>query len=174
MYDETSPTCLRWAVDVYGGRNHNIKAVSAGDIAGAPCGGGYYSVMFRGKSYLAHRVVFEIAHCVSLSPGQKIDHENGQIGDNRLSNLRLVSVAVNSRNCKKTRANTSGITGVSKYKSVAWIATWSELDGTQKTRSFSRKKYGDDAARELATKARADAIALLNASGAGYTERHGT
>ena len=34
-YDETSPSCLRWKVDRYGGKGYNIKKISQGDIAGS-------------------------------------------------------------------------------------------------------------------------------------------
>ena len=32
-YDETSPSCLRWIVDRFSGRNMSIKHISKGDVS---------------------------------------------------------------------------------------------------------------------------------------------
>lgn len=79
-----------------------------------------------------------------------------------------------ARNRRKTRANTSGVTGVS-FCSAAnlWRAEWRDLNSKVKTKSFSVKKYGSETAFLLACEARSIAIQSLNASGAGYSEKHG-
>lgn len=41
-----------------------------------------------------------------------IDHINGLKSDNRIVNLRNVSQSINTKNCKKSSNNTSGVNGV--------------------------------------------------------------
>ncbi len=52
-----------------------------------------------------------------------IDHINGDRGDNRISNLRVVTSTENNRNKAINKNNTSGVTGVTWSKSRRkWIA----------------------------------------------------
>jgi hypothetical protein len=67
-----------------------------------------YSTIQRQKMY-AHRVIWKMAF--GAEP-REIDHINGNPADNRLCNLREVSHAANGRNLKRSRANSSGVTGV--------------------------------------------------------------
>lgn len=61
------------------------------------------------KQLKAHRAIWALAH--GEWPEQ-IDHINSVRTDNRLINLRSVSVAQNNRNMRRRRDNTSGIAGV--------------------------------------------------------------
>jgi hypothetical protein len=45
-----------------------------------------------------------------------MDHVNGCRDDNRIENLRLASHLENAQNRKKSKANTSGFTGVTWHK----------------------------------------------------------
>lgn len=94
VYDESSPSCLRWAVDGY--RNSYRK----GDVAGATVSGknGYFQIVIRGKKYMTHRVVYFLLH--NKWP-DSVDHINGDRQCNLASNLRGVSKRVNSRNLTK-------------------------------------------------------------------------
>lgn len=117
-YDKASG-CLTWKV------RRSIR-VCAGDIAGGITFHGsskkpYVSVGIRGRVYKAHRLAFLLE--TGSFPNEDVDHINGNGLDNRWSNLRVVSKAENSRNMRRTKSNTSGVTGVQWLKSrERWIA----------------------------------------------------
>ena len=178
-YDETSPTCLRWAVEVYSGRWKNFKNVSVGDVAGGIGSGGYYQVRKERKLQLVHRVIWEIFNG-AIPEGMFIDHIDGNRVNNKISNLRVVKREGNARNSKKRKDNTSGLTGVvrivntlrSGNKVAYWRACWIDMSGNNKSKAFNISKYGEDVAYSLAVKERLFQIELLNSEGAGYTKRH--
>lgn len=76
---------------------------------------------------LAHRVAWAIHY--GEWPAHHIDHINGNRSDNRIENLRDVRQAVNNRNAKRRKDNSSGFAGVYKYKN-RWIAHL-RIDGRQ-------------------------------------------
>ena len=66
---------------------------------------------FRNKSYKNHRVIYFL--CTGIDPEEKqVDHIDGDILNNKISNLRLATLSQNQDNRKKNKNNTSGITGV--------------------------------------------------------------
>lgn len=179
-YDETSPSCLRWAQEIRVGEHSQIVVVSVGDVAGTYSAvANQYQVCLHREQYKVHRVVWELFNGV-IGNDREVDHINGDSSDNKLSNLRLVSHAVNMRNTKRRRRNTSGVTGVSKNEKTSrgntytyWCASWKTLDGRYLRKHFRVDQYGNDEAFRLACEYRARMIAELNKQGAGYTERHG-
>lgn len=76
----------------------------------------YVAVRLKGQTYLAHRVVWCLHY--GYWPTELIDHINGIRYDNRIENLREVTVAENRLNIRRTR-NDSGIVGV----------TWAKKEG---------------------------------------------
>jgi len=76
---------------------------------------GYLRGAISGKCCKAHRVIWAIVH--GVWPDQ-IDHINHDKSDNRIENLRSVYAKDNAKNMSKSKANTSGYTGV----------TWSTKD----------------------------------------------
>lgn len=78
---------------------------------------GYSQIIVDRKVYFTHRVVWLYVHG-SMPDGRilKIDHINGDTGDNRLANLRLATGSQNHANSRRARNNTSGFKGVSRFR----------------------------------------------------------
>lgn len=129
--------------------------------------------MLKRKTFLAHRIIWEMFTDEELTPKIKIDHLSGDIKDNRFENLRKTSQAINSRNAKMNKRNSTGTAGIYLDKKLNWIAIWQTIEGKQKARSFASNKYGYEEAKRMALDARTQAIEDLNSIGAGYSERHG-
>lgn len=175
QYDETSPTCLRWKVDIYSGRNK--KQVSAGAVAGYyPKNENRYCVVgLDGKLYQAHRVIWEL-HNSSIPDEVDIDHIDRDRKNNTIQNLRLATTSVNMRNKGKQKSNSSGCnvvgwktSGTNTYAASRWV----NEAGGQSQKYFSVKKHGLLPAFKMACEYRIKMIEELNQQGAGYTENHG-
>jgi hypothetical protein len=167
-YDETSPTCLRWKVARKGGGKGSSK--KPGDVAGV-FSGRYAQFWLDGVKWYVHRAVWELHN--GDAGEDDVDHKDTDPTNNKIGNLRLVPHAINQRNCKRGKNNTSGINGVSYDKSKdRWVAKWRDLAGADKSKSYTVRKYGE-AAKGMAIQARQAAIDELNRSGAGYTDSHG-
>lgn len=71
-----------------------------------------------------HRAILERKLGRPLEKHELADHINGNGLDSRRENLRLATLAENNRNIRKSRANTSGVKGVSWDKqSQKWCAS---------------------------------------------------
>ena len=82
-------------------------------------GAGHRQGIICGRKVFAHRVIWEM---VTGEKPNVIDHINGNPSDNRWINIRNVSQHENMKNTKKRSDNTSSVTGVSRYRTVKWIA----------------------------------------------------
>ena len=81
---------------------------------------GYVKLCINGSLYLAHRVCYFIFH--GETP-RYIDHIDGDGSNNKIENLRSVTIQENSKNIKIPKDNSSGFIGVSWNKGVnKWTA----------------------------------------------------
>ena len=81
----------------------------------------YPRIKIRGKSYVAHRLIWRMM-TDGLMP-EEIDHINGVRTDNRWVNLRAATRGENMRNFRMRSNNTSGFKGVCWHKKArSWVA----------------------------------------------------
>lgn len=109
---------LIWKIHRKAGSKSNI-----GDVAGNRQKRGYLYIWISGVLYMAHRIVWEM-HNGKIGDGMVIDHLNHIPYDNRIENLRITTQLSNTRNNKRSKANTSGTTGVMwREKEGKWLAS---------------------------------------------------
>lgn len=92
-------------------RESPANRCAAGSIAGSLTKVGYIDVEYKGRRYLAHRIIWEM-HNGEIPEKIQIDHIDGNKSNNKLSNLRLATPQQNQRNRGAYANNTSGFKGV--------------------------------------------------------------
>ena len=124
-------------------------------------GNRYLSVIIKGKSYKAHRVVFMMHHgwCPAI-----LDHINGDRYDNRIQNLRMSDYNANNMNARGNRNTTSKYKGVNKdirNQKKPWKA---QIQFNKKKYTLGHYAREDEAARAYDDKAKAlfGEFAVLN------------
>lgn len=120
---------------------------------------GYARCTINGRLYHAHRIIWALHY--GEWPEGCIDHINRDRADNRISNLRVVTVAENNKNRSLQTNNTSGVAG------VCWKACRS-LWRAQINHHGEVLWLGDFPKRRQAIAARRDAERRY-----GYHENHG-
>jgi len=174
-YDINSPSFLSWAQERRSAKNNSWVAKKVGDFAGTFDKTGYWKTSLNGKSFLVHRIVWQLFNG-DIADGMVIDHIDRDSTNNKIENLRMVTTSVNSRNSSMYSTNSTGITGVTYWEPInrppRYSAFWRE-DGKLRTKSFSVAKYGKDLALQLATEYRKSMIEKLNEQGAKYSTTHG-
>lgn len=104
-YDESSPSCLRWLVDMKGG-------ATEGSTAGSLHPDGYWTIQIRGRRFMAHRVVMHLVNGFDLGSTLQIDHIDRDRSNNKVCNLSVVTPLQNSQNKGEYKNNSSGVKGV--------------------------------------------------------------
>ena len=107
--DPASPSYVAWARDSKGPRTK----FRAGDPVVGRTSKGYYATCFGGRTYLMHRVVYELTHghCPVA-----IDHIDLDKRNNHPDNLRAADAASNQWNHTRQINNTSGIKGLAEHR----------------------------------------------------------
>lgn len=111
---------IHWTVS----RSNRIRP---GKEAGTVNAGGYIKIGIDRHYYGAHRIAWLLTF--GEWPRAVIDHINGDTQDNRISNLRSVTQAQNSRNQKAAKNNASGFKGVHWHSRLKKWAASIRLDG---------------------------------------------
>jgi hypothetical protein len=97
-------------------------STNKGDIAGFTTVYGYRRVSINKRFYMVHRVIWALFY--GSWPKGQIDHINGIKDDNNIENLREVTNIENARNKKRSKNNTSKLTGVRWHKKTnKWQAS---------------------------------------------------
>ena len=83
---------------------------------------GYIDIAYNGVKYGAHRMIW-IYHNSAIEDGMVVDHINGVVDDNRISNLQVCTHAENISKRIVSPVNISGVSGVSwNERSSRWIS----------------------------------------------------
>lgn len=132
----------------------------AGKVASGQRDHGYHSICVERQSIYAHRVAWAMHY--GFWPKGSIDHINGDRSDNRIANLRVVSVRGNNKNSAIQSNNTSGHVGVSLNRETGkWWAYIHNADGKRVLLGAFRDK-----AKAIDVRKRAEKTY-------GYHENHG-
>lgn len=177
-YDESAPSCLIRDYNVVIANKYGpcSERQTKGERTGRLSRRGYWEVSYSGFLYKAHRIIWEMHHG-DIPPNMVVDHIDGNRGNNRIDNLRLVTSKGNAQNSGKRSHNKTGYVGVTYYKNSkgfvdGYRATWSDPCGKGRFKYFSFSKHSEEDALRLAVEYRKQKIESLNRQGEGYTERH--
>lgn len=97
---------------------------------------GYRRISIDGKCYMAHKLVW--LYIYGEMPTLFIDHLNHNRDDNKVGNLRLVSLQENQKNRSKQSNNMSGVNGVCwDSQTNKWIVRIKNIGKTYHLGRFS-------------------------------------
>lgn len=101
---------------------------------------------------------------------ERIDPNKGYF----IENCKWIPASEQSLNKTRFRNNKTGACGVSyRVGRFCFVASWSDISGKQKSKSFSCKKYGSKGAFEMACKHRELMITSLKEQGVNYSIYNG-
>lgn len=170
-YDETSPSCLKW-------KNNIGTKIKANNNCGTLKSDLHWRVTVNKKHYYCHRIVW-ILHNGDIEDDLVVDHISGDSVNNKISNLRIVTVQDNTRNAKLRKDNTTGKKGVSILEnkdrngnSYFYACAYYQKDGKRINKRFSIQEFGLDKAIEMAYDWRVNQLLELRNIGYDYTDRH--
>lgn len=136
--------------------NETYAGNEAGSLLGDNANGKderYRYVTIRCRQYRAQRLIWLIYY--GVWPKNVIDHKDGDRQNNRIDNLRDVTLSQNSRNQALSRKNTSGVTGVywskgdKKWraqikikKKCHYLGMFDQFDDAVAVRKKAEKRFG--------------------------------
>lgn len=86
----------------------------SGSIFTGATGKKYVHIVINKKIYKAHRLAW--LYFYGSFPENEIDHIDGNGLNNKINNLRHVTRTDNCKNLRRSKNNTSGITGIGRHK----------------------------------------------------------
>lgn len=178
-YDETSPSCLRWKINILNCTHKKNILVHKDSIAGTKQyrktgNPKAWVVTYNGRQYVSHRIIAVLVLKENIED-KVIDHLDRNPFNNKISNLKVKTAAENNRNMPKNKNNKTGITGIFYEENgnfKYYVATWS-VEGKAKSKRYSLLKYTAEKAFELACQYRQKMLEYLNQNGCNYEENHG-
>jgi len=127
-----------------------------GKIAGGPVKDKnifYICIKINGRRYLGHRLAY--LYMTGDWPGNILDHDDGDGTNNKWKNINLSNHHHNAKNCRISKNNTSGVTGVGWDKrSEKWhsqimvngrnkgLGSYFDINDAIKARKEGETKYG--------------------------------
>ena len=125
-----------------------IRRKKTGELAGLPqpSSKNYGCISIDNRKFTAHRVAYAMCYGY-IDENLVVDHINGDVTNNKISNLRLVPVITNSQNIadKPFKHGSSGYLGVSKrgnkYRAQIWVNGTNKELGTFDTPEEAHSKY---------------------------------
>lgn len=141
---------LRWRIRP---ATHILK----GDIAGSHSQNRYIQVVWKGQTYVLHKLIFIYHH--GWMP-EVVDHIDGNTKNNRIENLRAATKTQNQHNRRANCRSTSGIKNVVKHRNkwqvsikkngrAHYIGTFSDLDAAAKAAVNAREALHGKFARHV-------------------------
>lgn len=161
-YCEESPSGLIWKKSP---NNHKKK------IAGC-FSQNYWKVKFNKRIYVSSHLVLKLFGQV-IQEGQVVDHIDGNTSNNRIENLRIVSISINARNKKINKNGKVGVNlieilnGTKTKVNSYWEVCWYEDNKLHRKKLNCNKYTFEDAANLRNSK-----MQELNEKGYGYSDRH--
>jgi len=167
-YDASSPSGLVRIKGVFNGLYEKGNIGNCGHKRMRSSGKQFWAIKFKNYAVQVHRVIWQLVYG-EIPDSLVIDHIDGNSLNNNINNLRVVTRAINNKNCSKRKNNSTGFNGILR-EGNCFRATWREND-KPKTKRFSINKIGYAIALQEAINWR---YKMTVGKGAGYTERHGT
>ncbi len=121
-----------------------------GKIAGSIISSGYRSVWFSGHRIQYHQIIFYSAHGYIPHDGRVVDHIDRNKLNNKVNNLRDLSLCENARNANTSKNSTSGRTGVHYVKLNKKWSAHIYFDGKRKHLGLFNEFNDAVSAREAA------------------------
>lgn len=151
-YDPTSPTFLRWKIDIPSGRYKTTIKTKAGDVAGTIKKSGYSETKLLGTLYKNHRIIWVLCNKCDLKCNLVVDHIDRNKSNNSIENLRLVTQQQNMSNIDTQTASETGHKGIYLKKDVHLVyATWLE-NRQQRCKTFNYRKLFPNLPEEVSMK----------------------